>query len=48
MGLARMKDDLRRRLQPTGFLDRIGADRIFPTLPTAVEGFRAWQQDHVH
>ncbi|MCA1983828.1 SulP family inorganic anion transporter [Nocardioides nematodiphilus] len=48
MGLARMKDDLRRRLQPTGFLDRIGADRIFPTLPTAVDAFRAWQQDHVH
>jgi len=43
MGLARMKDDLRRRLEPTGLLARVGEDRIFPTLPTAVAAFRAWQ-----
>ena len=27
----------------TGFLDRVGEDRIFPTLPTAVAAFEAWR-----
>ncbi len=39
-----MKDDLRQRLAPTGFLDRIGEDRIFPTLATAVTAFQEWQR----
>ena len=39
----RVKQDLRDELAPTGFLERIGEDRIFPTLPTAVEAFREWQ-----
>jgi SulP family sulfate permease len=43
MALARVKQDLRSELAPTGLLDRIGQDRIFPTLPTAVAAFRAWQ-----
>lgn len=43
MALARVKQDLRDQLGPTGFLERIGEDRIFPTLPTAVEAFHAWQ-----
>jgi SulP family sulfate permease len=40
--LARVKQDLLAELAPSGLVDRIGADRIFPTLPTAVEAFRAW------
>ena len=44
MALARVKQDLRAELEPTGFLDRIGEDRIFPTLPTAVEAFHAWTE----
>lgn len=38
--MARVKQDLRDDLEAAGLLDRIGADRIFPTLPTAVEAFR--------
>lgn len=41
--MARVKQDLVERLEPTGLLDRIGRDRIFPTLPTALEAFRASQ-----
>jgi SulP family sulfate permease len=43
VALARVKQDLREELAPSGFLARIGEDHIFPTLPTAVEAFRAWQ-----
>lgn len=38
--MARVKQDLRDDLVAAGFLDRVGADLIFPTLPTAVEAFR--------
>ncbi|CRZ16513.1 sulfate ABC transporter [Mycolicibacterium neworleansense] len=38
--MARVKSDLRDDLVAAGFLDRVGVDRIFPTLPTAVEAFR--------
>lgn len=38
--MARVKSDLRDDLVAAGILDRIGTDRIFPTLPTAVEAFR--------
>lgn len=41
MGLARLKQDLRAALAPSGLLDRIGEEHIFPTLPTAIEGYRA-------
>lgn len=44
LALARVKQDLSDDLAPSGLLDRIGPERIFPTLPTAVEGFRAWSQ----
>ncbi|HET9139922.1 SulP family inorganic anion transporter [Actinophytocola sp.] len=37
--LARVKQDLRDDLRPTGLLDRIGPDLIFPTLPTAVDAY---------
>ncbi len=43
LALARLKQDLRNTLGPSGLLDRIGEDHIFATLPTAVDGFRAWQ-----
>jgi SulP family sulfate permease len=43
LALARLKQDLRDVLRPTGLLDRIGEDHLFATLPTAVEAFRAWQ-----
>ncbi|SOC58353.1 STAS domain-containing protein, partial [Ornithinimicrobium cerasi] len=44
LALARVKQDLRVPLAATGFLDRVGEDRIFPTLPTAVAGYAAWYE----
>jgi sulfate permease, SulP family len=38
--MARVKHDLRDALEAAGLLDKIGEDRIFPTLPTAVEAYR--------
>ncbi len=40
--MARVKQDLSADLAPTGFWDRVGADRVFPTLPTAVAAYRSW------
>jgi sulfate permease, SulP family len=40
--LARVKMDLRDDLAPTGFLDRIGEDKVFMTLPTAVNAYQEW------
>ncbi|HEX9258755.1 MAG TPA: SulP family inorganic anion transporter [Acidimicrobiales bacterium] len=37
--MARAKQDLQRELRRTGALDRIGAEWIFPTLPTALDAF---------
>jgi sulfate permease, SulP family len=34
--------DLREDLAPTGLIDRIGEDRVFPTLPTAVSAYQEW------
>ncbi|MFK5634377.1 MULTISPECIES: SulP family inorganic anion transporter [unclassified Ornithinimicrobium] len=49
LALARVKQDLRIPLAATGFLDRIGPDRIFPTLPTAVAGYAVWYEStHGH
>jgi len=45
LGLARLKQDQRTRLARTGLLERIGEDRIFPTLATAVSAFLAGQDD---
>ncbi|WP_306364208.1 SulP family inorganic anion transporter [Nocardia sp. CC227C] len=39
--MARVKQDLRDALDAAGLVDRIGADRLYPTLPTAVDAFRA-------
>src|SRR5581483_5596810 len=41
LAMARVKHDLRESLLPTGLLERVGVERIFPTLPTAVEAYRA-------
>jgi high affinity sulfate transporter 1 len=40
--LARVKQDLLARLQAFGLADKIGEDRLFPTLPTAVQAYQAW------
>lgn len=39
--MARVKQDLRDALAAAGLLDEIGEDRLFMTLPTAVEAYRA-------
>jgi SulP family sulfate permease len=44
--LARLKQDLRDQLARTGLLDRVGQEHIFLTLPTALDGFRAWERTH--
>ncbi|MEV5967551.1 sulfate permease [Kribbella sp. NPDC051952] len=41
LALARVKQELRDDLQAAGFLDRLGPNRVFYTLPTAVEAFRS-------
>ena len=44
--LARVKQELLHDLRHSGLADRIGADRIFPTLPTAVAAFKEAQRPH--
>jgi sulfate permease, SulP family len=44
--MARVKQDLRDQLLPSGLIQRIGEDRIFPTLPTAVEAYDDWLAGH--
>ncbi|HZG88970.1 MAG TPA: SulP family inorganic anion transporter, partial [Pseudonocardia sp.] len=41
LALARAKQDLQVHLRSSGLLDRLGPERIFPTLPTAVAAYRA-------
>jgi MFS superfamily sulfate permease-like transporter len=38
--MARVKQDLRAELASAGLVERIGEDRILPTLPTALAAFR--------
>ncbi|MGY1806274.1 SulP family inorganic anion transporter [Blastococcus sp. SYSU D00669] len=40
--MARVKEDLRVPLAAAGLVDRIGEERLFPTLPTAVQAYVAW------
>jgi sulfate permease, SulP family len=40
--LARVKQDLRADLAAAGLVDRIGDERIFPTLPTAIRAYVQW------
>jgi sulfate permease, SulP family len=44
--LARVKQDLLARLQSFGLADKIGADLLFPTLPTAVAAYQEWARQH--
>ena len=46
LALARVKQELRDDLGRAGLLDSIGPSMVFPTLPTAVEGFTKWLDDH--
>lgn len=45
LALARVKQDLMDELEAHGMDLRIGRDRIFPTLPTAVRGYVEWHQE---
>jgi sulfate permease, SulP family len=40
--LARVKFELREILAATGFIDRVGEDKVFMTLPTAVSAYEQW------
>jgi len=40
--LARVKQDLLVRLKAFGLAAKIGQDRLFPTLPTAVAAYQRW------
>lgn len=40
--LARVKQDLLARLRAFGIAGKIGEERLFPTLPTAVQAYQAW------
>jgi sulfate permease, SulP family len=44
--LARVKQDLLARLRSFGMADKIGADLLFPTLPTAVAAYQEWARQH--
>ena len=48
LALARVKQELRDVLERAGILDRIGRDKVFYTLPTAVDAFhhRSPRPDH--
>jgi MFS superfamily sulfate permease-like transporter len=40
--LTRVKFEVREILASTGFIDRIGEDKVFMTLPTAVNTYQEW------
>jgi high affinity sulfate transporter 1 len=42
LALSRVKQELRDDLVRCGFLDRVGEDRVFLTLPTAVAAYVGW------
>jgi sulfate permease, SulP family len=44
--LARVKQDLLDDLQAFGLAQKIGEQRIFPTLPTAVDAYQEWARRH--
>lgn len=45
VAIARMKQDLAVQLEVAGLLDKVGHERLFPTLPTAVAAFRVAHPD---
>jgi sulfate permease, SulP family len=46
VGLARVKQDLLDDLRAFGLSEKIGRQRIFPTLPTAVAAYQEWARRH--
>ncbi|HEY8980178.1 MAG TPA: sulfate permease [Streptomyces sp.] len=42
--LARVKQELLADLRAYGLVESVGQERIFPTLPTAVAAYRAWER----
>ena len=42
LALSRVKQDLRDELERTGLVARVGEDRVFMTLPFALEAYAAW------
>ncbi|MDC5696188.1 SulP family inorganic anion transporter [Intrasporangium calvum] len=44
--MARVKQDMREPLEAAGFVDQVGEDHIFPTLPTAVAAYARWYEEH--
>ena len=46
LAMARVKSELREDLDRSGLLARMGADRVYPTLPTALAAFRDWRSTH--
>jgi sulfate permease, SulP family len=43
--MARVKMEVRQQLAAAGFIDEVGQDRVFATLPTAVQGFATWHME---
>jgi SulP family sulfate permease len=41
--MARVKQELRRQLVRGELMDIIDEERIYPTLPVAVEAFESWR-----
>jgi SulP family sulfate permease len=41
-----LRSELRAALSRTGWVDRVGADHLFATLPTAVAAYEQWLGDH--
>jgi SulP family sulfate permease len=39
-----VKWEIREQLAAAGFLDAVGEDRVFATLPTAVQAFAEWHR----
>ncbi|HET7015731.1 MAG TPA: sulfate permease [Streptosporangiaceae bacterium] len=44
--LVRVKQDLRARLDSFGLTDKIGTQRMFPTLPVVVDAYKQWERQH--
>lgn len=47
LALARVKQETRDQLREAGFVDAVGTDRIYETLPTAVAAYAAWFEAEV-
>lgn len=45
--MARVKQDLRDQLAAAGFVEKVGDDHIFATLPTAVRAYATWHREEL-